>query len=263
MLTFLLAAGATLVAPPQEPTHGFAATQPSPGHFFLKSRFQRDTWNAPKADGGAFSLTQTAVAGLTPTLSLGAEFGWQQRDASLGGGEGLRDPQLWLAWRFLQLDHDVVDTTRASLLAGAELPVGADSLGRDETAPFVGVALTDIRGRRGLGASALWQFHNESQPYPLMPGDLEADHLRLNGSWLWRVAPAAFSAHHGSAHYFQLEALCDYETNGDTEFRLAPGWLIESPIWAFEFSLELPIADDLEERPARSTSFIAGVRVLL
>jgi hypothetical protein len=263
MLALLLGAGLACATPAQEPTHGPSATQPSRGHFFLKSRVQWDTWDEPGADGSAISLIGSAIAGVTPTVSLGAEWAWQQRERSLGGGEGLRDPRLWAAWRFFQRDHDVLDTTRASLIAGAELPAGSEAIGRDEVAPFAGFALTDVRGRRGLGFNALWQFHDEAKHRPLMAGDLAADHLRLSGSWLWRIAPAEFGARHEAAHYLQLEALCDYETDGGSELRLAPGWLLEAPRWACELSLELPVADDLDARPARSISIIFGLRFLL
>lgn len=37
----------------QEPTHAPAATQPSPGQFFSKSRLLFDTWDEPGADGEA------------------------------------------------------------------------------------------------------------------------------------------------------------------------------------------------------------------
>lgn len=252
---------ALLLTPLQEPTHSMAATQPSVGHFFLKTRIIADDWDAPGADGSAWSLQQTVVAGLPGRLALGVDVTATDRD--LHGTSGLEDLRAFGTWRFLQRDLGPVDTQRAALIAGALLPTGAESLTRDETVPFAGAVLTDIRGRRGFNLAAVWEFHSTAMPDPLYAGESDAGHLRFDGAWVWRVAPVAYGPEYRAAHYFQFETRWDYETNGDSELRMAPGWLMEAPRFALEASLELPVAASLDQRPEREWSVIFGVRVLL
>lgn len=251
---------ALALASAQEPTHSMAATQPSVGHFYSKSRLVYDTWDEPGADGAAWSLQQSFVAGLPSRWSLGLELTATDREPT--DASGMEDLRAYAAWRFHQRDLGPVDTQRASLIAGATFPTGAESLTRDEIAPQLGAVFTDIRGRAGLNLAALWEFHEETAPAPLYAGEAGADHLRLDAAWLWRVAPRAYGADYRAAHYLQVEARWDFETNGDQELRLAPGWLLEAPRFALEASLELPVGDRLDERPARAWSAILGLRLL-
>lgn len=260
LLPLLLAPALAPAAAAQEPTHAPAATQPSPGQFFSKSRLNFDTWDEPGADGDAWTFVETFVAGLSPHFSLAVEAA--AADRGVNDTSGMEDLRGWLAWRVLQRDLGPVDTQRAALLAGLTLPTGADALTRDEVAPNVGAVFTDIRGRRGYNLAALWEFHEEASAAPLYPGDAGADYLRLDAAWLWRLAPAAYGADYRAAHYVQVEARLDYETNGDREIRLAPGWLMEAPRFALEASLELPLSSDLESRPERSYAVVLGLRFL-
>lgn len=260
LLPILLAPAMALPAFAQEPTHAPAATQPSPGQFFSKSRLYLDTWDEPGADGEAWTFVEMMVAGLSPHLSLGVEVA--VTDRNVNGTSGMEDLRGWLAWRVLQRDLGPVDTQRAALIAGLTLPTGAESLTRDELTPNLGAVFTDIRGRRGINLYGAWEFHEQASDTPLYAGEAGADHLRLDAAWLWRLAPAVYGADYRAAHYFELEARLDYETNGDRELRLAPGWLLEAPRFALEASLELPLSSDLEARPERSYAVVLGVRIL-
>lgn len=252
---------AALIALAQEPTHSMAATQPSVGHFFFKTRLTHDDWDAPGADGSAWTLQQTVLAGLPGRIALGLEI--SATDREIGDVAGLEDLRAFGTWRFLQRDLGPVDTQRAALIAGAILPTGDEELTRDATVPVVGAVLTDIRGRRGFNFAATWEFHSEPMPDPLYAGEADAGHLRVDGAWVWRIAPVAFGPDYRAAQYFQFETRWDYETNGDSELRMAPGWLMEAPRFALEASLELPVAASLDARPERDWSVILGVRVLL
>jgi hypothetical protein len=248
-----------LGAAAQEPTHAPAATQPSPGHFFSKTRLILDTWQ-DGIEGEALSLQQTLIAGVARDWSVGVEVTATDREPTeASGAEDLRG---WLAWRFHRRDLGPVDTQRASVLVGASFPTGAESLTQDEVAPQLGIVFTDIRGRNGVNLAAFWEFHGEAAARPLYAGDAGAGHFRLDAAWVWRVAPAAFGPEYGAAHYLQTELRWDLETNGDRELRVAPGWLLEAPRYALECSVEIPVAERLSFRPERGWSAIAGVRFL-
>jgi hypothetical protein len=244
----------------QEPTHAPAATQPSPGQFFSKSRLVLDTWDDAAADGHAWTFIETVITGLSPHVSVGIEAAVTERDVN--DTSGMEDLRGWMAWRILQRDLGPVDTQRAALLAGLTLPTGAEALTRDEVTPNLGAVFTDIRGRRGINLAAVWEFHEQASLSPLYPGETGADHLRVDAAWLWRLIPAAYGPEYRAAHYFQIEARFDYETNGDRELRLAPGWLLEAPRFALEASLELPVSEELDDRPERSYSLVLGLRYL-
>ena len=53
-----------------------------------------------------------------------------------------------------------------------------------------------------------------------------------------------------------------YETNGDNEVLISPGILYEAVSWAFEASVQLPLARDLDHRPETDFSVLFGVRLL-
>lgn len=260
MPCLLLAAALALPAPAQEPTHAQAATQPSPGHYFSKSRLIFDTWDEESADGEAWTFVETFVAGISPGFALGVDAA--VADRSVTGASGFEDLRGWLSWRFLHRDLGPVDTQRAALIAGLILPTGAESLTRDEVTPTIGGVFTDIQGRRGFNLAANWEFHEEAIASPLYAGEGGADSLRIDGAWLWRLIPAVYGAEYRAAHYFELEARLDYETNGDRELSLAPGWLLEAPRFALELSLEVPVAADMDHRPERAWSLILGLRFL-
>jgi len=260
MLSFILAAALAPAAAAQEPTHAQAATQPSPGQFFSKSRLYLDGWSDGPVDGEAWTFVETFVAGLRPGLALGFDLALTDREVN--ETSGFEDLRTWMSWRFLQRDLGPVDTQRAALIAGLILPTGADELTRDEVAPSIGGAFTDIRGRRGFNLAAAWEFHEEASAHPLYAGETGADLLRVDSAFLWRLFPTVYGPKYQAAHYFELEARLDYETNGDQELSLAPGWLLEAPRYALEASLELPIASDMDHRPERSYSFVLGLRFL-
>ena len=53
-----------------------------------------------------------------------------------------------------------------------------------------------------------------------------------------------------------------YETNGDNQIFLSPGVLYEATTWALEASVQLPIFQDLADRPETDVVVVVGVRLL-
>lgn len=178
-------------------------------------------------------------------------------------GWGLDDIPVMYQWRFFQQDVGPIETRRAVLLAGVEVPSYDEGFSSDSFDPVLGVAYTRIDGRHGLNASALWKFNTGSDDgYSIEFGDSKHDALKLDGSYLYRLAPEAYTAHTTGSHYFQAQLLGRYETNGDTQVMLAPGWMYEGRQWAYEATIHLPIHQDLEHRAELEWGINLGIRYL-
>jgi hypothetical protein len=91
----------------------------------------------------------------------------------------------------------------------------------------------------------------------------EDDALFYNASYLFRLLPGQYGAHTKDATYFILEANGIYETNGDNEILLAPGIMYETRDMAFEFSVQLPAYQEIENRPKTNLTLTAGIRFLM
>ena len=96
----------------------------------------------------------------------------------------------------------------------------------------------------------------------MMPGAGDADLIRVDGAYLWRFAPAAYSTEEDAAWYLTLEANSFLETNGDRELLLAPGLLFEGTDLALEIGVQLPVARTVRYRPARDFGITLGFRLL-
>ena len=155
-------------------------------------------------------------------------------------------------------DFGPIDTARFSLAAGAELPTGEDAFSADSVDPIVGAVFSYIKALHGFNADLRYQLTTGGHDDPVLPGEGSADALFGNASYLFRVAPAEFGAATNGALYAVLEANGIYETNGDREWMLAPGLLYETRHVAFEVSVQLPLWQDLDERP--ETEFTVTVR---
>ncbi|MEM9881312.1 MAG: hypothetical protein AAF800_00150 [Planctomycetota bacterium] len=178
-------------------------------------------------------------------------------------GWGLDDLPVMFQWRFYQEDVGPIETRRAVLLAGVEVPSYDDGFSSESFDPLLGVAYTRIDGRHGLNASALWKFNTgAAADFAFEFGDTGHDALRLDASYLYRLAPAAYTADSFASHYFQVQLLGRYETNGDTQLMLAPGWMYEDPRWAFEATIHLPAFQDLDNRAELEWGVNLGLRYL-
>ncbi|MEM7575915.1 MAG: hypothetical protein AAF328_00450 [Planctomycetota bacterium] len=178
-------------------------------------------------------------------------------------GLGLQDPRVMMQHRIWQNDETGINTQRAVVQLGAELPLGADEFSSDSLDPIVGLAYTRIRGKHGLNASAQWKFTTDDGDAAATGfGDAIHDALMVTGSYLYRIAPRSYTIDTTGSHYVQFQALSFYETNGDAAWHFAPGYLYEGKDWAFEASVHLPIAQDLDDRPESEWGLSLGLRYL-
>ncbi len=275
ILTVIVAGAACLIAAParaQQTTITPAATQPGKGVLVQRTLVQATAWDVA-SDEFSFSdvselRTDLSFAyGLAGDWSLLATIPIVHRDfdgpAGLPGSDptGVGDPTLEIRHRFVNDPLGPVDTRRIAWFAGVEAPLGRDAFSSNSVDPYVGLALTQITGRLGLGAGLSYKATTGASDRPLHPGDTTADLVRLTGSAAWRLHPKAWGSELAAAYYFTLEAEAIYETSGESMFRLAPGFLIEAPSYAIEVALLLPVAEEADRRPEHDLAVIAGLRV--
>ena len=272
LAALMLAGFATAPALAQQTTITPAATQPGKGVVVQRTLAQATWWDADVAETGfadAFELrTDVSFAyGLSGSTSLLATIPVVHRDFDGPGSidtsdpTGLGDPTIEFRHRFVNDALGPVDTRRIAWFAGVELPLGRDAFSSDSVDPYVGIALTQITGRLGVGAALSWNATTGASSRPLHPGDTTADLLRLTGSLAWRVSPVEWSADLEAAFYVTLESEVTYETNGNAMLRLAPGLLYEAPNLALELAVLVPIAEDTSRDAEHELAVTAGVRV--
>jgi hypothetical protein len=178
-------------------------------------------------------------------------------------GFGIDDIDLMFQHRFYQEDVGPIETRRAVLLAGVEVPTYDEGFSSESFDPLLGVAYTRIDGRHGFNASALWKFNTGTDDgFAIEFGDLKHDALQLDGSYLYRLAPEAYTAETLGSHYAQLQLLGRYETNGDMQLMFAPGWMYEGRQWAFEATVHLPVWQELDQRADLEWGVNLGLRYL-
>lgn len=252
----------------QEANLSFAATQPAKGRITWREQVRFTRYGLPDRDIDQLVVDTRLTLGLTGALSAWAELPVvSERDRSDGApnNNGLGDVSLGLKWRFWQHDTGAIETKRLALFGGLSLPTGEDGLSSEGFDPFVGLVYTMVHGRHGLNASARYRVNTDGTDAPLGPiGPWmgSADLLTLETSYLFRISPASYASDTVGSLYGVVESFVDYETNGDTEWRLAPGLLWEARRWAAEVSVVLPAAADIEHRAETEFGLVAGIRVL-
>ncbi len=257
----------------QEALNMDAATQPSPGVIYLyeRARYTRygsapESSDTPRPDRtNLLEIDTTIMAGLATNLALIATIPVERREDRAGGQAidtnlGIADPELLLKYRLYKSDSGSLDTLRIAALFGAEIPSGDGNFTSGSVDPIVGVAATMIRGRHGFNAAARFKLNTGGDRDHNLGGDGPDDALRLDASYLFRLAPASWSAQSDTALYAAFELNTLYETGGDTETLLSPGLLLEGRKWAGEIGARIPVYEDVRDRPEVEWGFVAGVR---
>jgi hypothetical protein len=270
----LVAVAMSLLAPAsalgQEAINTPAATQPGAGNFVntWKLRFTHYNGTPAGSDGSAneVRLEGLVAYGITGNLSMSLRAPLSSRSVSgeptIDGETGIGDMTLEFKYRFWQDDFGAVDTIRASVFAGAELPTGNTSLGSESVDPHVGAVVTYINGRHGLNQALSWKFNTDSADVIWRAGDAKADLLRFDTAYLYRLSPVEYGAEFIASTYAVVELNGFYETNGDSELFISPGLLYEAPRFALELSVSIPVYQDLDHRPEPEYSVAVGVRFL-
>lgn len=277
-LSVLIAASSSLApsALAQEALNMDSATQPSPGVIYIYERAKYTRFGRSPHENNAgehtdrtnqLRLETSITAGLTRDLAVTAMIPVERREERAGAREldtsfGLADPEILFKYRIYKSDSGTLDTLRVALLAGAEIPSGDGNFTSGSVDPIVGIAATTIRGQHGLNASARFKLNTGGDEEHNLGGDGPDDALWYNTSYLYRLAPGAWTATSDAALYAVMELNGLYETNGDNEVLLSPGLLYEARTWAGEIGARIPILEDVNERPETDWGMVVGVRFL-
>lgn len=284
----LIALSAIVLAFPcfaQEALNTESATQPAPNTIYVKPQFR--FWrfgvgaapppgtptNTPGVGTQGVSRAEPSVTvqmGLVKDLSFSLKvpmvieertFPAPPPDRDLSFALGRVDAQFKL--RVYRSDTSSLDTIRAVVYAGALMPSGDDNVAPQTVDPYAGFSAMIIRGRFGLTQSLRYTITTSggSWEYKNLGGDGPADALKYDTALMFRLAPSEFNAENsGEAWYASLEVNGLYETNGDNEILLSPGLLYEAQRFAAEFSIGLPVVQDVRHRPPLEFQFSAGLR---
>lgn len=256
----LCAAGASA----QEAPLSWAATQPARGRITWRESFTYTRYERDGADAERFAVNTRLSLGLSGRLSASLDLPMVSKRATDGSERtsGLGDASLSLKWRFWQHDTGAIETNRLALLGGVRLPSGESDLSSGGLDPYLGLVFTRVQGRHGLNASARYLVTTDGRDDPLSAGMGDADLLTLETSYLYRLSPGSYGPDTVGAWYAVVESFVDYETNGDAEWRLAPGLLWEARRWAAEASVILPVARSIDDRAETDWGLALGLRVL-
>lgn len=253
----------------QEVLFAPSATAPGKGNFVSRQIVTQTSFDAGNAmvpfDVDQTTLTNLLAYGMTSDLSAAVTLPMVYRDYDVSAGFdddrfGIMDIELMFKYRFLQKDLGTIDTLRMSLIGGIELPSYDDGFSSESFDLFLGWAMTYIAGRHGVGAYAQYKWNTGGDPYEIEFGDGQYDAIRIDGSYLYRIDPANYTAESTRSTYLVVEVNNRYEANGDLESLLSPGILIEAQRWAFEFAIRLPVAQSLNHRAEMVWAMSAGFR---
>lgn len=269
-LQLTLAMGGAGLALGQQSTTMPAATQPGKGRFIVLDRlrfthYDRDPGPEDRTID-RWTNTLTVGYGLSGGLSAFLDVPAVRQFIDSPGGDtddtGIADLHAMLKWRFWQQDTSPLNTQRLSAMAGLDIPTYDAAFSSDGFDPMLGLVYTQIHERHGINAALRYTFTTDSEADPITPGSSDADLLRYDASYLYRLVPARFTADSPGAAYAMLEFNGLYETNGDHELFISPGIMYEGRGWVVELSVQLPLMQDLEHRPEAQVSVVLGVRVL-
>lgn len=165
-----------------------------------------------------------------------------------------------LKGRFWKDHVNAMDTQRLALLAGCELRSGDFPFTNDAYNPILGLAYTQISDRHGVNAATVWNFTTDGTDDGAWPGMSNADLFCWNLAYLYRVDPVEYTADTEGAWYALCEPNGLYETNGDAELFIAPGLMYEAARWTLKLSVQVPVWQALDYRPAAEYSLMMDKR---
>jgi hypothetical protein len=263
----LSAVAACVGAPPafaQEMLNMPAATQPSPGVLIPRVqarayRFEDSQWLLKQDVRLEYGLARD----LSVSVDLPFQQGFLDGPRPSDGDFGLGDLDLSLELRILREDLNAIDTVRASIFAGAELPTGTGGFGGGSVDPFAGAVVTAILGRHGLDAAARYTFvTGDGHDHPIFASDTADDFVNIDFGYAYRIYPEAYGEEREGAWYATLELNSIFTTGGEHAVLLSPGLLLEAPSYAVELGLQVPLTQDLVHAPELRIGFVLGLRLI-
>ncbi len=253
----------------QEAMYTAAATMPSPGVSVIREQIHyyryggNPNTGADHTDQAEFMTSwQYGLArGLSLSLDVPAVIRNTVDNDTNDFDKGVEDLDLMLKYRVYQDDSGGIDTFRIALMGGVAFASGDDSdFSSQSVNPHIGVVATEVRGRHGFNQEIHYYFNTGGDTDDNYGGEGPADALRLNVSYLYRIAPDFYRSTTTGAWYITAELNYLYETNSDHDLRLSPGLMYEGRRFAFELMSQFPVYQDVEERPKMVVGIGVGVR---
>ena len=241
-----------------------SATAPSPG--VLIPRLQGRVWLFDNSQ----TLLEESVRveyGLMRDLSISAEVpiyqGFLDDPRPSDGTTGFGDLDLLAELRIFREDLNAIDTVRAAIFAGAELPTASHGFAEPSLNPCVGAVYSSITGRRGFDISGRFTLNTGSgMANPLFITDLGDDFINLDTGYAFRLYPEAYTEQREAAWYLTTELNSVWTTGGAHEVMLSPSLLIEAPTYAIELGVGIPLSMEVDAAPQVEFAFLAGLRLL-
>jgi hypothetical protein len=266
----LLCAALAPAALAQEAMYTEAATMPSPGTFVLREQYHFAQYGKNPVTGSdsihVHEWMSSLQYGIVRNISFRVDVPVQWRSEHDGGDDdndkGVEELDLMLKWRFFQSDTGGVDTLRAALMGGVEVPSGDDDdYSGNTVSPMIGAVVTLVRGRHGFNQDVFfkWNTSGGTEKYNF-GGEGDDNAFTHNTSYLFRLLPERYGADTIGAWYATAEITGIYETNGDYELRWAPGIMYEGRLFALEIMAQLPLYEDVHDRPELDWRAGIGVR---
>ncbi len=228
----------------QEPFFMDSATHPSRGMTAVRVL----ALHRQAEEGGIGQLRLKAAYGLRSDWALLGEGGGR-----FGSDDGFDHAALRIKWRFARFDLGPVNTVRASLLAGTEIPAGSGD--DDGWNPVAGAVVTAILGRHGVNAGAGYRR--------MTSGDRAFDdEYRADAAYLYRLHPRRYDAGTRASWYAVSEWNARARGEEDYEVRWVPGLLYEAWRWAAEIGAIVPLAHERETIERTHWGVVGGLRTL-
>ncbi|MCH7547815.1 MAG: transporter [Planctomycetes bacterium] len=161
---------------------------------------------------------------------------------------GFGDVRVMGKFNLWKIDTGPTDTTRFSVLGGLEIRSGDSNFSSDSYDPLLGLVLTKSDGRFGFDLAGLWKFNTAGGA---------ADEFKYDAAITYRLMPEQYGTGKIEAVFGVLELNGLSETNGDNELFISPGLQYVTGQWAIEASIQLPVWQELDQRPEKD--FIIGL----
>lgn len=254
----------------QEAMYTEAATMPSPGTFVLRQQYHYQEYGKNPNTGSDetffhewMSTLQFGVArGLAVRIDVPVR--WRTEEFSTGDDfdKGVEELDLMLKWRVFQKDSGGVNTLRAAIMGGAEVPSGDDHDFSDRSIdPMIGGVVTLVRGRHGFNQDLFFKWNTGGgEEFYNFGGDGPDNVFNHGTAYLFRIAPDKYTPETKGAWYTTIEVNGIYETHGDYELLWAPGIMYEGRLFALEFMAQFPLYQDVHDRPELDFRVGMGVR---
>ncbi|MGD9688937.1 MAG: hypothetical protein AB7K52_01720 [Phycisphaerales bacterium] len=270
-LALLVSGAVTAPALAQEAMYTAAATMPSPGTVLVREQFHWYRYDDNPADGSnrtdRYEFLSTLYIGIIRDLSLNVDlpFDVVDRRFPAPGTDDLDSAitrvDFTFKYRFFREDTGGIDTRRAALLFGTALSTDDDDDGIVAN-PHLGAVYTEVFGRHGVNFEIRYTLNTGGDPADNFGGQGPDDALAYNAAYLYRFFPDAYTSDSTGAWYATLELNGLYETGGDSELRFSPGIMFEGRVFGFEIMGQLPVYQDLDDRPDLEFAVGVGFRLL-